>query len=75
MQKSEINIINGEKENMETCLLNSERLQDFNNYLMREEKSAATVEKYLRDARHFWAFIRATQMPSITKESVLAYKE
>ena len=39
--------------------------------LMGEEKSAATVEKYLRDVRAFFAF--AGPVP-LTKELVMAYK-
>ena len=40
--------------------------------LIREEKSTATVEKYLRDVRAFFAFIgRAV----LTKELVMAYKQ
>lgn len=39
--------------------------------LIQEEKSAATVEKYLRDVRAFFAFIGSA---ALTKELVMAYK-
>ena len=51
--------------------LTSSHIQSFRRYLLREEKSAATVEKYLRDVRAFAAY--AARAP-ITKELVLAYK-
>lgn len=53
-------------------ILNEQVIRKFNAYLVREEKSAATVEKYLRDARVFLAF--AEQRP-VTKELVREWKE
>ena len=47
-------------------------VQSFYQYLIREEKSTATVEKYLRDARAFLAYIGKN---AITKEVVLSYKK
>ena len=47
-------------------------VQSFYQYLIREEKSTATVEKYLRDARAFLAYIGKK---AITKEVVLSYKK
>ena len=44
----------------------------FYNYLIQEEKSTATVEKYFRDARAFLIFAGQT---AVTKEMVMAYKE
>lgn len=44
----------------------------FQQHLMREEKSTATMEKYLRDVRAFSAYVGET---CITKEVVLAYKQ
>lgn len=46
-------------------------LDDFREYLIREEKSSATVEKYLRDMKHFSRYV---QGQDITKELVIAYK-
>ena len=44
-----------------------EAIQAFRQYLIRDEKSAVTVEKYLRDIRAFQAFIGE-------KELVIHYK-
>ena len=49
-----------------------EILQQFQNYLQREEKSRATVEKYCRDAKAFLSFVRDGE---ITKDAALAYKQ
>ena len=46
-------------------------IQNFLMYLQEEEKSTNTIEKYLRDVR---AFARYTGEKSITKETVIAYK-
>ncbi len=49
----------------------------FREYLIREEKSRATVEKYLRDVRAFFVFTKKADIAEkgeITKELVLAYK-
>lgn len=47
-------------------------IQRFEQYLRTEEKSAATIEKYLRDIRCFCDFL--TDRP-ISKEETIAYKE
>lgn len=47
-------------------------LTAFEEYLLREEKSAATVEKYLRDAR---AFVLYAEGKTVTKEMTVAYKK
>ena len=44
----------------------------FERYLTKEEKSRATVEKYLRDVRSFFRF---SNTGSISKEQMIAYKE
>ncbi len=46
-------------------------IKEFADYLCREEKSAATQEKYLRDVRSFFAY---TDNGEITKELVVAWK-
>lgn len=48
------------------------QIRFFEEYLVREEKSAATVEKYLRDVRAFAACVGQT---SIDKEIVMEYKK
>ena len=52
-------------------IINEENLQLFYQHLIREEKSAATVEKYLRDVRAFFVHIGGR---IVTKEEVMAYK-
>lgn len=56
---------------MKKRTLNVSKLQKFALYLKEEEKSAATMEKYVRDVRFFSAFIGQEK---IDKEKVLAYK-
>ena len=56
---------------MEERRLNTQHLQLFCEHLVREEKSAATVEKYLRDAGAFLAY---SLDRSITKEHTVSYK-
>ncbi len=48
------------------------QIKEFGECLCREEKSAATQEKYLRDARKFCAY---TAGEKITKELVVAWKK
>lgn len=57
---------------MSIRILNEELIVQFHNYLDQEEKSMATIEKYLRDMRTFHAFI---QNESVTKEQVIRYKK
>lgn len=57
---------------MEERKISQNRIQSFNYYLIRDEKSTATVEKYLRDARAFAAYVGDT---NVTKEVVMAYKK
>lgn len=47
-------------------------IQHFSEYLLREEKSKATHEKYLRDVRAFYRFVKGEP---VTKELVVAYKK
>lgn len=57
---------------MQNRILTSAELESFRGYLLREEKSDATVEKYLRDARRFWAY---AGQASVTKDLVMEYKQ
>lgn len=65
-----INLI-GEEKNMGRTV-GEVQITQFFNYLQQEERSAATVEKYLRDVRAFAVFI---QKQEVTKELVVAYKK
>ncbi len=52
-------------------ILDSKKMQEFEFYLKNEERSAATIEKYMRDVRFFAAFICDAE---IDKQKVLDYK-
>lgn len=52
-------------------VITEEIINDFEKYLVIEEKSKATIEKYIRDVRKFACF--ADNQP-ITKEIVMAFK-
>ena len=57
---------------MKGRILTAKILVRFKKYLLLEERSAATVEKYLRDVRAFIAFANGAE---ITKELVICYKK
>ncbi len=48
------------------------QISDYENHLMEEEKSAATIEKYLRDIRAFETYLYGKE---ISKSAVIAYKK
>ena len=50
----------------------SDIIREFSDFLCREEKSAATQEKYLRDVRGFYAYAAERE---ITKELTVAWKK
>lgn len=50
----------------------SKHLNEFQGFLVREEKSTATVEKYMRDARAFCIFAEGQDL---TKELFIRYKK
>ena len=43
--------------------------------MREEERSQATVEKYLRDVRKFWGYVRAAGKETFDKAIVLEYKQ
>ena len=57
---------------MEESTLNTAQIGEFLDYLFREEKSAATCEKYLRDVSCFARFVGDQ---AVTKETVVAWKK
>lgn len=59
------------KENF-TMIMTQEQILDFKDYLINEEKAAATLEKYMRDVKTFFAWISESE---IDKQTVLDYKE
>lgn len=52
-----------------------EQLTRFENYLREEEKSHATIEKYLRDVRRFLSFLEDLPEEIVEKKHTMAYKE
>ena len=61
-----------EETQMSERILTENHISAFQEYLVLEEKSGATVEKYLRDVRAFSVF---TGGQNVTKEVVMAYKQ
>ena len=57
---------------MKGRFLTQEIISDFKEYLILEERSRATVEKYIRDVKAFSAFVNGEE---ITKEVVIEYKK
>ena len=57
---------------MNDRILSAEHLEAFRDHLLWEEKSAATIEKYLRDAGTFLKFAPGQR---VTKEKTIAYKQ
>ena len=53
-------------------ILDARRIQEFSSYLIRDEKSAATCEKYLRDVA---CFVRFLGKRFVVKETVMAWKK
>lgn len=52
-------------------ILEPKKMQEFEFHLRNEERSAATIEKYMRDVRFFAAFVGETE---ICKQTILDYK-
>lgn len=57
---------------MEERVINPGYIQQFSRYLAQEEKSAATIGKYLRDVQAFYRFSKGYP---VDKETVIAYKK
>ena len=57
---------------METRTLDIQTLENFQSHLIYEERSSATVEKYLRDVRAFFVFLGERKM---VKEEMVQYKK
>lgn len=53
--------------------MNTEMIQSFGKMLISEEKSMATISKYLHDINVFYRYMGQEKM--VTKEIVIAYKE
>ena len=57
---------------MKRRFLTHEIISDFKEHLTLEERSTATVEKYIRDVKAFSAYVNGVE---ITKEVVIEYKK
>lgn len=57
---------------MENRILTNEKIEAFEEYLIYEEKSEITVDKYIHDVKSFADYVNSTE---ITKDVVLAYKQ
>ena len=57
---------------MKGRIITAKAIAAFKEHLILEERSAATVEKYIRDVKAFAAY---AQNGTITKETVIAYKK
>ena len=55
-----------------TKTITQDLIENFENYLINEEKTSATLEKYIRDIKAFFEWISGTE---IDKQKVLNYKE
>ena len=56
---------------MKERFLTDDKISSFAIYLKNEEKSKNTIEKYIRDVKLFFAYVKSVE---ITKEKVIAYK-
>ena len=65
-------MIKQEESVMNEHILYPKHLRAFREALIQEEKSAATVEKYLRDAGAFLCYCGDR---AVTKEKTIAYKQ
>ena len=57
---------------MEQRVLNEQLIREFRGYLLQEEKSEATIEKYIRDVRAFRGF---ASEQTVAKELVRGWKQ
>ena len=57
---------------MEGRVITAKMIAGFREHLILEERSAATIQKYIRDVNAFMAY---AQNSAITKETVIAYKK
>lgn len=57
---------------MEGRVITAKMIAGFREHLILEERSAATIQKYIRDIKAFMAY---AQNSAITKETVIAYKK
>ena len=56
---------------MQSRIITNELIENFRLYLYKEEKSDNTIEKYMRDIRHFCEWLKGCEFD---KSIVLEYK-
>ena len=56
---------------MKGRLITAKTIAEFKEHLILEERSTATIEKYIRDVNAFLAFVNCAE---VTKEFVIEYK-
>ena len=56
---------------MKKIVLNDRKIKEFEIYLREEERSRATIEKYMRDVRFFYTFAGQKE---IDRQTVIDYK-
>lgn len=57
---------------MSTGVITTETIEDYEKYLFKEERSRATIEKYIRDIRKFFAFL--SEDKCVNKEVMISFK-
>ena len=57
---------------MKERVITAKIIAEFKKYLVLGERSAATIEKYIRDVKAFAVYSQGSE---ITKETVIAYKK
>ena len=57
---------------MKGRFITAKTIAEFKDHLILEERSVATIQKYIRDVKAFMAY---AQNSAITKETVIAYKK
>ena len=57
---------------MEERIITTKIIEKFKNHLVLEERSRATIEKYIRDVKAFTVFVNGAE---ISKEIVISYKK
>ena len=62
----------GNQETMKKNVLDRNIMNRYQKYLYGEERSEATIKKYMRDIEHFYEYLPAAKV--VTKELLVAYK-
>ena len=55
--------------------ITKEKIKEFRQRLLQDEKSKSTLEKYMRDINAFYAWLEERKITEIDKQAVLEYKD